>query len=587
MSPVDWIIVGLYLLSALGIGLYFTRKASGNTADFFIAGRSLPWYIAGTSMVATTFSSDTPLFVAGMTRDEGIYANWFWWGSAIGMMASVFFFARLWRRTNAITEIEFISLRYEPSTATSVLRVFKAIFDGVFKNCVVMASVTLAMSKVIDIILDLPTEALFNLPLFGPVTPSTLALLLLGLTAVLYTTLSGLYGVVYTDLIQFALAMIGSIALAVIVYRDVSTVNGGWASGFQGMPGLKNDTFHFFPDFAEFDWKVFTFLVVISLQWWSAAPGFGYFVQRMLATRSERDAMLSVFWFSICNYIIRSWPWLIVGLASIIYFPDLADAETAYPRMIDQFLPVGLKGIMVASLLAAFMSTLDTHMNWGSSYLINDIYQPFIAPGRDPQHYVKASRVCMVALAATALVVMTKLTGIFAAYKYIAVILSGISLLLIVRWYWWKVNTWSEISAMATALIVGNVLTFLIPNQNGEDLFALRLVINLVVTSATWITVTFLTSKEPTGQCKEFYRKTRVNGIGWKRIAEETGVKPYPDGLKNAFIGWVASVIFIYSLMLGLGYLLFSQWSLALLCGFLVIVSGAIVRKSLGKFHFE
>ncbi len=457
MASVDWIIVGLYLLSALGIGLYFTRKASGNTTDFFVAGRSLPWYISGTSMVATTFSSDTPLFVAGMTRSEGIYANWFWWGSAIGMMASVFFFARLWRRTNAVTEIEFISLRYEPSAATSVLRVFKALFDGVFQNCVVMASVTLAMSKVIEIILDLPTEILFNLPLFGPVTPSTLTLLLLGVIAVLYTTLSGLYGVVYTDLIQFALAMIGSIALAVIVYVDVSTAHGGWANGFQDVPGLKDDTFNFFPNLSEFDWKVFTFLVVITLQWWSAAPGHGYIVQRMLAARSERDAMLSVFWFSICHYIIRSWPWLIVGLASIIYFPDLADAETAYPQMIDQFLPIGLKGIMVASLLAAFMSTLDTHMNWGASYLINDIYQPFIAPGRDPQHYVKASRVCMVALAATALVVMTKLTGIFAAYKYLAVIFSGVSLLLIVRWYWWKINTWSEISAMATALIVGNV----------------------------------------------------------------------------------------------------------------------------------
>ncbi len=586
MATADWIIVGLYLFAALGIGIFFTRRASRNTADFFVAGRSLPWYIAGTSMVATTFSSDTPLFVAGMTRNEGIYANWFWWGSAIGMMASVFFFARLWRRTNAVTEIEFIALRYEPSQATSILRILNAIFYGVFKNCVIMASVTLAMSKVLDIILDLPKEALFSVPLFGPVTSSTMILLLLGLTAVLYTTLSGLYGVVYTDLIQFALAMIGSIALAVIVYIDVSSGN-GWSNGFENAPDLKIDSFNFFPDFGEFDWKVFTFLVVVGLQWWSVAPGQGYFVQRMLATRSERDAMLSVFWFSICHYVIRSWPWLIVGLASMIYFPGLADAETAYPKMIDQFLPIGLKGIMVASLLAAFMSTLDTHMNWGSSYLINDVYQPYMAKGRDPHHYVKAARVCMVLLTVLALIVSTNLTGILVAYKYIFVIISGVSLLLIVRWYWWKVNTWSEISALTTALVVGNVLTFLIPDQNGEDLFALRLVINLTVTSATWIIVTLLTTKEPTLQCKEFYRKTRVNGIGWKRIAEETGVTPKPDGLKNAFAGWIASIIFLYSLLLGFGYLLFSQWPLLLLCGFLTVISGAVVWNSINKFHFD
>jgi len=586
MATIDWIIVGLYLISALGIGIYFTKKASGNTSDFFVAGRSLPWYIAGTSMVATTFSSDTPLFVAGMTRNEGIYANWFWWGSAIGMMASVFFFARLWRRTNAVTEIEFIALRYQPSKATSILRILNAIFYGVFKNCVIMASVTLAMSKVLDIMLDLPKEALFSVPLFGPVTSSTLILLLLGLTAVLYTALSGLYGVVYTDLIQFALAMIGSIALAVIVYIDLSSGN-GWSSGFENAPDLKVDTFHFFPDFSEFDWKVFTFLVVVCLQWWSVAPGQGYFVQRILATRSERDAMLSVFWYSICNYIIRSWPWLIVGLASMVYFPVLDDPESAYPKMIDQFLPIGLKGIMVASLLAAFMSTLDTHMNWGASYLINDIYQPYMVKGRDPRHYVKASRVCMLFLTVLALIVTTNLTGILAAYKYIFVIISGVSLLLIVRWYWWKVNTWSEISALISALIVGNSLTFLIPDQNGEDLFALRLVINLTVTSATWIIVTLLTTKEPTSQCKEFYRKTRVNGIGWKRVKEETGVAPYPDGLKNAFVGWIASVIFLYSLLLGFGYLLFTQWPMVLICTILGLIAGAIVWKSLSKFHFD
>ena len=364
MTPFDWAIVALYVAAALGIGVYFAKRAAAGTVEFFVAGRSLPWYVAGTSMVASTFSSDTPLFVAGMVREQGVYANWLWWSGGIGTLVSVFFFAHLWRRTRAVTEIEFLSRRYDPGTAVDALRVFRALFDGVFINCVIMASVTLAMSKIIVVILELSAEPLFTMPVFGGVTPSALILVALGVAAVLYTSLSGLYGVVYTDLIQFALAMVGAFALAVIVYVDLSQGGGSEVATLRDSPGFRADTMNLLPEFG-WDLKTATFFILISVGWWYGAPGGGFFLQRVLATRSERDAMLSLYWFGFCHYVLRSWPWIIVGLASLVYFPGLVDGEQAYPEMIQRFLPVGLKGIMVASLLAAFMSTLDTHMELG------------------------------------------------------------------------------------------------------------------------------------------------------------------------------------------------------------------------------
>ncbi|MCV6604029.1 MAG: hypothetical protein OIF34_01900, partial [Porticoccaceae bacterium] len=373
MALFDWVIVGLYVVLAIGIGLIFTKKASESTADFFVAGRSLPWYIAGTSMVATTFSADTPLFVAGLVREEGIYANWIWWTVIIGVMVSVFFFASLWRRSKVLTEVELIDLRYEKGPAANFLRVFKALLDGVFINCIIVASVTLAMSKIIVAILGLSSDPLFSIPLFGDITPTTAILVLLAVAAVAYTALSGLYGVVYTDLIQFALAIVGAIALAVIVYMDLQD-KGGVLATLQAAPGFTPDTLRMFPEF-EWNLETATFFILITIGWINYAPGYGFYLQRTLAARTEKDAVLSLYWYAFCHLILRSWPWIIVGVASLVYFPSLVDGEQAYPQMIEAFLPVGLKGVMVAALLAAFMSTLDTHLNWGSSYLVNDIYQ--------------------------------------------------------------------------------------------------------------------------------------------------------------------------------------------------------------------
>ncbi|MGS2722657.1 sodium:solute symporter family protein [Porticoccus sp. GXU_MW_L64] len=580
MAFLDWVIVGLYVAFAIGIGMYFTKKASESTTDFFVAGRSLPWYIAGTSMVATTFSADTPLFVSGLVREEGIYANWIWWTTIIGILVSVFFFASLWRRSKVLTEIELISLRYDSGPAASFLRVFKALLDGVFINCIIIASVTLAMSKIVVVILGLSSDPLFTLPLFGDVTSGTLILLLLAISAVAYTALSGLYGVVYTDLIQFVLAIVGAIALAVIVYLDLDD-KGGVMTALQAAPGFTENTLRMFPEF-EWNLETATFLILVTIGWLNYAPGFGFFLQRTLAARTEKDAVLGLYWFAFCHLILRSWPWIIVGVASLVYFPNLVDGEQAYPQMIDSFLPIGLKGVMVAALLAAFMSTLDTHLNWGSSYLVNDIYQPFIAKGRSKEHYVKVARISMLLLSLVALIVTTQLTSIVSAYEYIGVIIIPVSVVLIARWYWWRINVWSEIAALLTAAIVGNALAVLMPDSDGERWFAVRWLYTTLATLGVCLVVTLVTSRNgPTKQATAFYERLRIHGKGWQRVREQSGVTPVSVGLKDNTIACIASIVLIYSLLFAIGYALFDQWANAGWFLLASVVSGYIVVKKI------
>ena len=578
MTWIDWSIVGLYVGAALVVGFYFVKRAAASTTDFFVAGRSLPWYIAGTSMVATTFSSDTPLWVVGAVREEGIYAVWIMWAGVLGTLATVFFFARLWRRSEVLTEIEFISRRYDASRAMHGLRMFKALFDGLFVNCVIMASVTLAMSKILAVILGLSREPLFLLPLLGPVTPDLALLALLGFSALLYTILSGLYGVVYTDLIQFTLAMVGAIALAVIVWLDLSA-KGGLLLQLQTVPEFRLEQLNIFPEFG-WDLETATFFILVTVSWLFLAPGTGFYLQRVFAARSEKDAMLSIYWYCFCNYVLRSWPWIIVGVASLVYFPVLADSEQAYPEMIDAFLPIGLKGIMVASLLAAFMSTLDTHMNWGASYIVNDIYQPYLAPGRDRRHYVTAARCAMTLLIVIAILIGTRLTGLLDAYKYLFVFWGGISFVLIARWYWWRINIWSEIATLVTAAIVGNLLFIVLPDRPGEDWFAVRMLVNFIVATVVCIAVTYRTTRDgPSSQAVEFYKRMRIEGAGWSRVRRITGMAPLDSDLKDNAIAWLASVLFIFGLLFASGYALFGNWSMAGLYSLVTLVAAMVVHK--------
>jgi len=591
MLLIDWIIVGLYVVGALAIGAIFTKKASKSTDDFFVAGRSLPWIIAGTSIVATTFSADTPLFVAGMTRTEGIASNWFWWSSAIGQIAAVFFFAKLWRRTEVVTDIEFVVKRYEPSKSRTFLRIFKVFYDGILINCIVMASVTLAMTKILSIILNFSDKPLCVLPVIGAITSSGLLLFVLGLCAVVYTSLSGLYGVVYTDLIQFGLAMIGSITLAVIVYVDASHGE-GMIARMSAAPEFKKALLNFIPEFKGMNILTISFLIYVFVAWWAAAPGSGYIVQRLLSCKTERDSMLAFMWYNFCHYILRPWPWIIVGLLSLIYFPELKDAETCFPRMIDQFLPAGLKGIMVASMLAAFMSTLDTQLNWGASYLINDLYKPYLKPGRKAHHYVTASRIAMLLLTCTALLVSTRLNGILEAYKYIGVIGAGVGTVMIARWYWWRVSPWSELSALIAALVIGNAIVFVVPDIKDasgkvvDNYFTVRLMINTFATLFVWVIVTMIFSKKPCSQTLEFYKKMRINGPGWSKVAKLLSIEPEEGGLVNSTVCWLSCCIAMFSLLIGSGMLLFHEWKNGAILITLTVISSLILIHFMKRVKF-
>lgn len=585
MHPIDWAVVALYVLAALGIGAAFTKKASASKEDYFLAGRTLGWFVAGTSIVATTFSADTPVFVAGMSRSTGIHYNWFWWSALIGQVATVFFFARLWRRSGVVTDIEFVVKRYDKGIERDILRIFKVFFDGIFINCCIMASVTLAMAKVFSVVLGLSDEALFTLPLFGDVTSTGLLLCVLGSAAVIYSALSGLYGVVYTDLIQFGLAMAGSILLAVIVYFDISK-GAGIHANLASAPEFKEAVLNFMPSLETFDLGTFTFLVFIAVAWWSAAPGSGYGVQRMLATRSERDSFLAFLWYNICHYLVRPWPWIIVGVCSLYYFPSLSDSEAAFPSMIARFMPVGLRGVMVASLLAAFMSTLDTHLNWGVSYLVNDLYEPYIRPGAEPHHYVAASRVFMVLLTVAALSITTQLTSILEMYKLLGLFWAGVGTVLIARWFWWRVNAWSEIAAVVASLVVGVAAAIFLADDRfgGADLLGVRIVLTLTVSLVVWVVVTFATSHGPSSQAVEFYRQLRVGGPGWTRVREETGVESAPGELGRAAAGWALTTTLMTALLIGTGKFLFHEWTAGIVCTVIAVLAGSALKRVMAKF---
>lgn len=582
MAFFDWCIVAIYLLITIGIGLFFYKKANRSTDDYFVAGRSLGWFLAGTSIVATTFSSDTPLVVSGISRSTGIFGHWFWLSAAIGQTATIFFFARYWRRTEAKTDLEFISLRYERSRATSALRIFKVIYDGVILNCIVMASVTLAMAKVLKILLNLNEDIVFSLPFGINIDWTTLILFVLGAVATFYSTISGLYGVVYTDLVQFVFAMAGSIGLAVIVYLKASSGKGIFAKLAESN-SFNNEMLSFLPPLKGSLLSVFTVIVYMAMIWWYRVPGNGYYVQRLLATRTEKDSILAFLWFNICQYIIRPWPWIIVGLLSLYYFPEMEDPENSFPEMISFFLPAGLKGIMVASMLAAFMSTLDTHMNWGTSYIINDLYKPFIRKDCTEKHCLFITKFIMVFMILTTLAISTKLTSILGAYKYLSIVYGGTGTVMIMRWYWWKVNPWSEISAIITSVVVANLLHFTL-NLSGRDLFALKLVITIFTVTIVWTITTIITSsKTPSSHIVNFYSKMRLPGSGWNKVQQIAGVSAEPNESLRNFLGWISCITFIFSATIGLGKLLLHSFVIAAACFILSGISGIFLYRNLSK----
>jgi len=555
LNLVDWAVIVAYCAFALWVGVRFSGRASRNIDEYFVGGRSFKWWMAGTSIVATSFAADTPLVVSKFARIDGIYGNWFWWSVLLGGMITVFFFARLWRRAGVITDVEFIELRYEGRPAKA-LRAFLAVYGGIITNCVVMGWVITAMMKIIDVMLG--WDKLTSIGVCLAITVG-------------YTTLSGFWGVVVTDFVQFIIAMVGSISLAGIVLWRM----GGPAEmvrQISATPGFEPKVFHFVPDWhTATNLAILTFAVQLTLMWWNVGQGGGYIAQRLFSTPSERDSALAALWFNFAHYVLRPWPWIIVGLASLVYLPIAPgeDPEAAYPMMIKMFLPVGLRGLMVASLLAAFMSTMDTQLNWGASYLVNDIYKRFIMKKASVRHYVAASRAAVLLLSVLAGLTAWQMNSIQGAWIYFGKITVGAGMVGMLRWYWWRINPWSEISALVSSFIVANGGIWLpwlnriglLPDRYmphitwlySSEAYAACFIVIVVVATAAWLIATFLTRPVSDAHLNAYFRKVRPGGW-WAHIARanpDIVVRP----VRRNWLGWLAGVACIYTGLFGVGHL--------------------------------
>ena len=524
LSSLDWWVLALYGVTVLSVGLAFARRAGGGREDYFLAGRTMPWWLIGTSMVATTFSADTPNLVTDLVRTGGVSQNWVWWAFVITGMCTVFFYAKLWRRSGVLTDIGFYELRYAGRSA-AFLRGFRAIYLGVFFNIMIMATVTLAAIKIGGVLLGV-----------GPYT----VVLIAGTATVIYSATSGLWGVLVTDLLLFGVSMIGSVAAAVYALRLPEV---GGLSGLMAHTSV-TEKLSFLPDFSDPTTAAAVFIVPIAVQWWStwypgAEPGGGgYVAQRMLAAKDEKNAMQATLWFNLAHYAIRPWPWILVALASLVVYPSLSDLAAAFPNVDPSvmgndlaypamlvFLPSGLLGLVVASLAAAYMSTISTHLNWGASYVVDDVYRRFVAPDRDEKDYVYVARVSTVALIVLSSFVGLQLETAMQGFQILLQIGAGTGLVFLLRWFWWRINTWSEISAMVFSFMVAvyfgffhTRLGFTRWNSSAE------LVAGVVVTTVGWIVVTFLTPPVDTSTLRDFHRKIRPLGRGWDAVTRGAGM---------------------------------------------------------------
>ncbi len=575
--------VALYFLFNLGIGLYYKARAGSSVDEFFLSGRNIPWWLAGTSMVATTFAADTPLAVTGLVATGGIAGNWFWWCFAASGMLTVFFYARLWRRSGVMTDIEFSEIRYAGRPA-AFLRGFRALYLGIPINCIILGWVNKAMVDILTLILGVTKlQALM------------IVLVMIALTSSI-STLSGLWGVLVTDVFQFIVKMGMVIALAVYAVRAVGGIDAMKAKLLvvDAGRGGQGSVLDFFPNLNsahELAWMpVITFFVYISLNWWAtwypgAEPGGGgYIAQRMFCARDEKHSLLATLWFNVAHYAVRPWPWILVALTSLILFPGLKDPETGYVRVMIAYLPPSLRGLMVAAFAAAYMSTIATQLNWGASYLVNDFYRRFVKPSAPAKHYVTVSQLATILLTLVSAVVTFYLDSIAEAWKWLVVTGAGTGSVLLLRWFWWRINAWSEVSAMIAAFVVSLTLKFgFHMNLDDPRGFAWIMIITVAITTCVWLTVTFLTAAEPQSLLLAFYRKTRPSVGGWRPIAKlAPEIQPVSDGLRN-FIDWIAGLVLIYGILFGTGKILLHEVGLGLallVCG---LLGGAVIYFDLSR----
>jgi len=597
LEIIDWVLIALYFLVSISIGLIMSKRAGRSTGEFFLSGRKLPWYIAGTSMVATTFAADTPLAVTELVAQNGIAGNWLWWNMIIGGMLTVFFFARLWRRAEIITDCEFVSIRYSGRPA-DFLRGFRAVYIGIFMNVIVIAWVNLAMVKILTVVFP-------NLTFFGITEVSFLGftftsyLLVVGclmLFVALYSALSGLWGVSIADSFQFVMAMAGCIILA--IYTLGSPQIGGISGLKEQLPEW---VFRFTPELGDststdvstagiFRMSLLAFVTYLGVQWWAswypgAEPGGGgYIAQRIMSAKNEKHSLLATLWFNIAHYALRPWPWIIVAMCSLVMYPQLGAEQKGqgFVMAIADCLPPGLVGLLLAAFLAAYMSTISTQLNWGCSYIINDLYRPFIRPGAEERTYVRISRVTTFLLMACSLFVTSKLGRISDAWKFILECSGGIGLVLILRWFWWRVNAWSEIAALLAPFAVYPVLKFVFgigfPNS---------LLIIVAFSTFVWLVVTFLTPPTDKATLISFYRKVHPGGLLWKPVSDELTDVEADSGYLWLLFDWIAGSLCVMFSLFGIGKIIFGQFKLGISLLFLAAIAGGFICWHLSKIGWE
>ena len=598
LTALDWAAIAAYLLITLVLGLYFRRKSGQSTVDYFVSGREVSWWLAGTSMVATTFAADTPLAVTGLVYTQGVAGNWLWWSFLPSGMMTVFLFARLWRRSGLITDVQFAELRYHGKPA-AFLRGFRAVYLGLLMNCLILGWVTKAMVNIISTSLGISDAKALAICVF----------FLMPFTGI-YVSLGGLWGVLWTDLFQFLLKM--SIVIAVAWY-------GVHAAG--GMPQLlsqlaarralvgegASDITALLPDWSrgitgEALWTlpVITFVVHLAVQWWAfwypgAEPGGGgYVAQRIFSARDERHGLLSVLWFNLAHYALRPWPWILTALAAVVLYPGLAQPERGYMLVATRHTPHALLGILLAGFMAAFMSTVATQLNWGSSYLVEDFYRRFLKKAAAEVHYVNASRLTTIFLVVAAALVSMQLQSVSEGWKIVLELGAGTGGVYLLRWYWWRVNAWSEISAMAAALmttlalhshslwmnLAGRPAPF-----HGSDpvVFAKTTLCTTGVTTLVWLGATLLTPAEPQQTLVNFYRRVRPDVRGWRPIAQASGAGEVTRDLPRNLVSWLLGCVFVYTALCSIGQFCFGRMGQGLIFALVCLVSGVALYRLMPK----
>jgi len=624
----DWIVIAVYFLIIFAIAIYYSKKAGEDTQNFFLSGRNLPWWIAGTAMVATTFAADTPLAVTELVAKNGIAGNWLWWNLAIGGILTAFFFAKLWRRAGILTDVEFVEMRYS-GKAAAALRGFRAVYLGLFMNSIVLAWVNKAMQKIFAV----------TIPGFDAFTLVVISMAIIAA----YASASGLLGTARTDSLQFVIAMGGSIVLAIIVVQIPSV------GGVKGLTSKLSDwVFRFTPVIGEskinpivggtLSMGAAAFFAHIGLQWWSswypgADPGGGgYIAQRMMSAKNETHSLLATIWFTVAHYTLRPWPWIVVALVALVALPRFSNEELLqgnivenyaeayhayvshknpaglppdvrqkmkafenkeffekyentvdpgkmYPKLMVKFLPAGLLGMMIAVFLAAYMSTVASQLNWGTSYIINDFYRRFVKRDASEKHYVLISRISIILMMIFSLII-TKyfLTTISGAWEFIINASAGMGAVLILRWFWWRINAWSEITAMIAPLIIYPIARYGFGIQSPITLYP-----TVILTTVVWVLVTYLTKPTEEKVLNAFYRKIHPGGIGWKRyIRKNPDIKP-DAGYPALFLNWFLGIVVIYAALYATGRIIFEDYLHGFFALAVSLIAGTVIYLNLKK----